>query len=1266
MSATHPMSRFASRLILLCSAVSLVCLAGNATVIAAEALQPVRFRIEWSGGAPRIWSGIVESRDGQFSDPSALGLEADVPGSMWIDGHVLYLQRFSSGVYDGVDATIVGDPQSPVTITLQAADSKAAAKSEPARWRFEFRPGELSAEPRVLTLANSDTRVSLRRAPGDALAVTLDRPHLLFDPGERLTADVAINVRPVGRAAAATFDWKLTPARSDSTLGSGSQSIALNAEAAAPSIVPLDIPLPQQEGVYDVHFSLLGRGLRTETGALQLVVLSRLPLVSFDSGRRDRIVDSFEPSRPGVLRKLEKPRSFREMNEPLGRLLGFTPRQVTNLTTGAEQKVEWSAFKLHVKTPEHPHRLVITMTGEVPQRIGVSLLEPNAAAQLMPIGLDSGVTVSSQSSPAGSTAAEGDERFVTHELLFWPKVREPILLLHDMGTGRPLNVSKVDVIELGALPTQNDRVPLPLSQQRLVGPYLHKPLIPENFGATETYDSPSGRSLDDWVTFYSAGERFIRYLQHENCNSALISVLSDGGTIYPSDLLSPTPRYDTGTFLASGQDPVRKDVLELLYRLFDREGLALIPELQFASPLPVLETELRRGGDAVRGIELIGRDGRSWRAARGTVRGTAPYYNPLDPRVQEAMIDIVRELVARYRDHTAFQGVAVELANIGYMQFPDLEWGYDDETVSRFERETGIQVPNAEGEARFATRYNFLTGQERTRWVQWRCRELARFYQRMSEVVTSVGPHVRFVLSATNVLQSAEPEQTVETSIRSRQSFADLLPPRGLDFKLLADVPRLVVLRPVLPASSDHPSDDVLDEQANHSVALDRAFQAGQPGVLVFRRPREFRISEFDAVSPWEPALTWLAVHHSPIGPKNREPIIHALASNDAQVLFDGGWMIPLGQESQLRDIRDTLLSLPAVPFHLDEIQQQPAVVRLARLEGKTWCYVVNECPDPINVQLRWSCAPGTRSRILPRGTEYPLESDDRGGSRVVVALPAFGLWAFVIEQENARLHEVAVKVPEAALTALKDRVQRLEKLIADANKSAQKSGPRQKALISNPGFESSPESRDLLPGWKLPVENAAAWTLDESNPRSGKSSLLLIADSDDGASLSSKLPVQDDRIVDLYLWLRSDVDDTDVRLVFEATLGEEVFRQEADFHIDTRWRRYRFQVTGIPAKHWDDTQVRVEMRGPGRIWIDDVEAHPQRMSEEDLRQLTRVYSSITLAWDEKRYTDCLRLLESYWSQMLDDAPPAEPSTSETPPTSPVSRTARLKSLFKR
>ena len=72
--------------------------------------------------------------------------------------------------------------------------------------------------------------------------------------------------------------------------------------------------------------------------------------------------------------------------------------------------------------------------------------------------------------------------------------------------------------------------------------------------------------------------------------------MADGSTIYPSATLEPTPRYDDGTLFANGQDPIRKDVLEMMFRLCDRQAAQLIPAMHFATPLPELEQLKRRGG----------------------------------------------------------------------------------------------------------------------------------------------------------------------------------------------------------------------------------------------------------------------------------------------------------------------------------------------------------------------------------------------------------------------------------------------------------------------------------------------------------------------------------------------------------------------------------------------------------------------------------------------------------------------------------------------
>ncbi len=243
---------------------------------------------------------------------------------------------------------------------------------------------------------------------------------------------------------------------------------------------------------------------------------------------------------------------------------------------------------------------------------------------MTPIGLDTGIDV-----PDSSVGRE--PRLARHRVVFWPRTKAPLLLLTNQRDGARAAFGKVRVLgpktagvsSLGRDTNRPAYLPsaFPSAQpagNRLLAAYYDRPLFPENFSANEAYDEWSGRGLDDWVTYYEGATRLIEYLQYVGYNGLVMTVLADGSTIYPSRLLQPTPRYDTGAYFVSGQDPYRKDILELLFRLFDREAMQLIPALQFAAPLPALEEELRRGNPAEKvGIVPVDAQGRSWLTVHG-------------------------------------------------------------------------------------------------------------------------------------------------------------------------------------------------------------------------------------------------------------------------------------------------------------------------------------------------------------------------------------------------------------------------------------------------------------------------------------------------------------------------------------------------------------------------------------------------------------------------------------------------------------------------
>lgn len=139
---------------------------------------------------------------------------------------------------------------------------------------------------------------------------------------------------------------------------------------------------------------------------------------------------------------------------------------------------------------------------------------------------------------------------------------------------------------------------------------------------------------------------------------AMVVVYREGAAIWPSRLTRGAPRWDSGVTAEVGLDPVRKDLLGMLCRIHAREGLRLLPAVSFDAPLPAVETLLAGGGAEATGIASVGRDGKP----KQTNGGRGYHYNLLDPRVQLAVEDVVRELAGRLQGAEAVDGLGAGAA----------------------------------------------------------------------------------------------------------------------------------------------------------------------------------------------------------------------------------------------------------------------------------------------------------------------------------------------------------------------------------------------------------------------------------------------------------------------------------------------------------------------------------------------------------------------------------------------------------------------------
>ncbi len=584
-----------------------------------------------------------------------------------------------------------------------------------------------------------------------------------------------------------------------------------------------------------------------------------------------------------------------------------------------------------------------------------------------------------------------------------------------------------------------------VSHKRLVGCYLHQPALAENFGAPRVFDAAEQIDVDDWHTFVVAGRRLVDFVHSQQQSALMLAVFADGAALYPSRCIGSSLRYDNGRLASSGQDPIQKDVLELILRLFDRAGLALVPEMQFDTPLPAIERLLREGNSS-EDLQLVDCEGRPRAATHADSARAAPGYNILSSRVQEAVADVVAELVERYKTHPSLAGVAFELGPQSFLQLPGLEWGYDRETVRRFEQATQIRVPHTTGDGWRPEAYRFLTTTARREWIRFRCAEVARFHRRLGDLVAAAIPagHVVFSGNLPQAGESASAAAILE-AVRAGSNSAQMLQSQGLNFaqrEYAADA-KTTVLRPIMQT----PSADRLGSAAlatlNDSPVIDALYGGGHRGGLLRtfamnQPPRPARGVQYGAAVE----RFGRQVVAGPEATARR--YAHLLAATDAQIIFDGGDGISLSPDEAIGRMRRTIARLPDVPFHSAGPKVQPLVVRAALLGQATYLYAVNDSSMPLRFELFVDCPPVTVCRSLDTGQAVTLEPVlDGRSSRLVVESSGHGLAAWRFERAGVAVTDTKLTVSEELLGLTERRISSLSTRPAPTIKLAgAESGP--------------------------------------------------------------------------------------------------------------------------------------------------------------------------------------------------------------------------------
>lgn len=1263
-----------SSFVVACARVALalaLCAVGTISTVGQNVVppsEPLKLQITWGGGDATAWVGQVSLDQGTLSDLQLISRNADAAGSVWLEPGGIRIRSLSAHKTDGVEVDATAPPEAKLLIELSINQ-----QSPPARAQVAL--AELARRPFQMRLDEHGNTLEVRSVPPPAMKVSFDRSmsgnaNLILTRGDQLTFEIEPVLPASLHGTTLDIQTTLTPARQKAAVWNDNQKLAVPIDR--PPRAALAVPLQVAEGVYTVRVVvarpsgyfrdkfLPGAAAPIAERSFQIVVLETQATASGEVGKWEQVLE-IDPTNPRWVEKLPAWTQLRRIpgisnighgalgslragavDLPLGRFIELPA------TTGNADP-HWQSYSLPLQATGVAHLLEIEYPADKEQSFGLSIVEPNSAGVIQGLQRDAGVFVE------GLGRSEAKQRD-THRLVFWPRTQSPLLVIANQHPSAPAHFGRIRVMRrLGPL---NSGTPREVSHNRLVAAYLSRPLVAESLGVADAgepveavHATTSGAGCQ---SCYEGVVRLADYMRYGGFNGAVVSITADGRVTYPGSQLLPTHRANAG----HANDQLKEiDGLELLLRIFDREHLTLVPAIEFAAPIARLE-ELRRTADPqISGLELVGPDGRTWLESNGSREGLAPYYNVLDPRVQQAMLELVIEVKQRYGTHPSFGGIAVQLSSDGYSQLPPLEWGLDDATVGRFTQDTGIAIAGP-GANRFAARQATLTGPHAAAWRNWRIQQLTGFYQRMAAIVNDNGRR-QLLLTTERLFDHPLVRERIRPNLLADNRVVPTLLELGVAPELLDEIPGVALcptrfVEPLAPLS-----DRAVDLEANAAFARwSSQGTAGERAVsTLFHPDLTFRIASFNAVSPFR--LTGeMRVHSRPLpgGAAARRPYVLAVHRGDPAVLIDGGEVLPLGQEDVLRNVRASLAALP-MGAQVAELEKQSILVRTYSTPNETVLLVMNSVP--------WRVAAIVTLDVLEQTTLASIiqASDASGANTKPVALAAGRqVWPVSLEPYDIQVVRIAnggVSVADVSGSLAPEAVAEFKSQL-DILANRDLSAPRNYGALVNPSFEPLNGAAPIA-GWHL-VGNpkTAVVALDAKSPQDGKASLYL-RNAGQFAAVESEpfaIPATGQLAMTVFARGQNIAPNADLRLVIEAESGGQLFRRAARVagaatqRTDQQWGRpFAILVGDLPLDSRGQVRIKFELTGPGELWLDNVRLNDllfsqkfyQNSQAEIVRLLQRMHE-VQTAYDEGQLKECIRLLDGYWPRfVLAYTPPATP-----------------------
>jgi hypothetical protein len=1228
----------------------------------------VQLRILWGGPTNRSYSGSIAIQDGYAKALNPVSMQADSAHTVLLkDNRTIEILPTSPTRYGGTELQVIGSEKTRIRISVS---DPAQGNNKQAPRVIDMTLADLLQQSRSLALDNAGSSLLVERPPADKLRVAFQRSSLIFAPEDAIPLSVIGQHLGLGANQSLKLTFTLISEATGTALHSTTTGVTTDDTGSFAETSPETLYAPSQEGVYRVDIRAEPRrvlgSLLSDSGvnrSLQFVVLSPDSPPANESPWKS--IDSWEPAPDDVIidsaNNSGNNPATAERNRWLNwRSLGTrnswwngSPRQSARspVTQNANERGEtllrpsdWYLVPLKIQAAGQPHRLVIRYLSDQPLHLGLTILEPNGEGVLSPLGVNSGAELSSDDLREVQGSGET-------EIVFWPKSTTASLLVTNPDAENSVRLigyelfSGPEHLESHQASANKATEPAP----RMAAIYLDKPLLAEYFGGAEVVDPATGRGLHAWQSYYAACQHLVEYIKWSGHNGVILYVAGEGGSLYPSEAMRSNPKFDRGRFFTDGRDPIQKDVVELLLRMLDREGLQILLGVHFDG---AMDPSLYRADDDSEPLELVDINRRPWSLPNPTAQRAVPRFNPLNPVVQDRITRTLTELAQRYGKHSSLRGVVVEMGGSGHLSFAGDRWGYDAATLQAFSRSLNAQVPTDLNELT-----QFVQSRMRSIFMQWRAKQLTLFMQQLAQRIQRERPDLRLVVTTAGLAKHPPVESDFV-------EWSELwMPPeyisisRGLDLQELKQIPEIDVLQadvryPLHSLPQQRWSYGVRDLPVTKSPTQSDHLRGGSLLLL----PPSSR--NWPAVEKQQPlgiatAKVWTFHQVTPQSSSARSTWCDHLLADDGWLIASGGWSPNFGSENWLREAASRWTQLPPVRFEdadaSTETQLSRSVaVRTARYDNKTYLLLINASPWSEVCGLEWNKQPARNHVRLVSTT--PLDVPDAWylSKLWTITLKPYEWQTICIDDPQLSIsrwahepEEKAIEIAKAKLNDLSERVKRLH---------TTRLAPLDSLI--NGDFESFGADGKPM-GWTystLPSTKISPSTA----PYRGNSCVRLENESGSNAPLwlqSSPLRLPKTGRMAVELWIRKEPgsEEPKVRLTLQGRQSDGsryersqlLGRGSGDAPISERWETAPLVllVSDLPTSGIEDLRVEIDLLGGGTIYVDEVKVYGVYLHPDE-RNLIRneIFAASEPFRDPAltvRLDEIERLWKSYWGEYL-------------------------------